>query len=131
MAVKLSQDVKVRIEVNGDVVFFSFPPYHHEGFRKQINALLKNRYLFTGQGETRNASYEAREEFFNAACTGCTGVCLDDDGDVPLNPETPSEVLEQNGATRWFELIPQHWKAEVASYFEESSVRAKQNVEGE
>ena len=127
----LGKSVRIPIEVDGDIVVFLFPPYQSKDLRAAVTKLLKGRFLVTNQGDTKNVSYEARSGFFDTVCLGVENLYIDDEETIPLGPDTPQEELSAMDVNSWQELVPDHWKAEVASQFEESAVKARKGAESE
>ena len=129
----LGNAVEIPIDVDGDRVVFSFPAYQDENFRKGITKLLKTRFVLTNDGDTKNSSYEARSVFFDNYVTGVpsNNLYVDVEETIPLNPDTPQQELQNNNVNSWVELIPDNWKAEISSHFEESAVKAKRSAEKE
>jgi len=129
----LTNNVRITLEVQDDDVVFIFPAHH--AMKNSIRKLLKNRFIQDGRGNTRNMSYEARQAFFDDNCIGCEGLFIDDEGKVPLTPDSSIEDLRtqfpDSNVKVWTDLIPDNWKAEVSSQFEEMAVRARTKAEGE
>lgn len=135
MAVLKNVPEKIPVDIDEETVQFLFPPQHSPNMRKAINKLLKNRFVYTGAGDTKNMSYEARNQFFDTNCIGCENLYVSEtEGDkgymIPLH-EADKDALATLEVESWLEVIPDHWKAEVAGYFEESAVKSRKKVESE
>ena len=129
----LSTNVRIRLEVEDEDVHFTFPAYHQ--IKNEIRKLLKNRFVQDGRGGTKNLSYEARQHFFDINCKSCEGLYADEEEQIPISSETSMDILRENfpdsKVEKWTDLIPEQWKAEVSSQFEEMSVKARTKAEGE
>ena len=135
MPILSNEPERIPVDMNGETIEFLFPPQHSPQMRKGINRLLKNRFVYTGTGDTKNMSYEARNQFFDGNCIGCDNLYISEtEGEkgymLPLH-KADQEDLTKLDVSNWLEVIPDHWKAEVAGYFEESAVKSRKLVESE
>ncbi len=115
MALVLSAENAVEIDVGGEIVRAVFPSYDSEGFNEQIKKLCSERQK--GKGiNIKDVSFSARVRFFNSTCLRVEGV--DVTAGTPLTAETEN----------WRRLIPDNWKVSFALYFEEKNALSEEDV---
>ena len=134
MPIVLSKQVRIRITVEGEDATFIFHPYSNPALKKGIRDLLENRYVSNPGGTGgRQMLYPARSEFFDSNCLDCENIVTENsEGDiVPLDASTPDDVHKHHGVGKWQDHISEAGMSEVASHFEDMSVKAQERVEGE
>ena len=129
-------DVIISIEVPSDsdvdIIQFAFPPRNDSEFKKHQRILLKGRWRMSGSGTPLNVSTEARVAFFDATCKDILSDNVNvkwDGALVPLNKDTQIEAIVANGGHVFLDLIPDEWKIQVASEFEETAVKIRRQIE--
>ena len=115
MALVLSAEIPVEIDVGGETVKAIFPSYDSEGFNAEIKRLCSERQKGKGLN-IKDVSFSCRVRFFNATCLRVEG--------VETVPGTPLTAETEN----WRRLIPDNWKVSWALYFEEKNALSEEDV---
>ena len=116
MAVKIGQQVRVALDIDGEDVVATFPPRTDS---RMVHGVRKMKMAALGSGRGTNMRKigqkldQARVEFFDTLCLGVENVIIERDGaDVPLTTDIED----------WAHYVPEEWKTSFARYFDEREV---------
>lgn len=114
MKVKLGQQVRVQLDVDGGEVVAVFPPRTNA---EMIREVRKLKFAAMPSGRSQNMQKiaaridEARVGFFDRCCVGVENVTFENEqgDDEDLAPDVEG----------WKDRIPEDWKAAFARYFDD------------